>query len=65
MYIVTSIFRENYEDNGIEISTNSRIIQRTVECFFAILTYNKLKQINIRRALWRNMEMLLLSIGKV
>ena len=65
MYIVTSIFREKYEDNGIEISTNSRIIQRTVECFFAILTYNKLKQINIRRALWRNMEMLLLSIGKV
>jgi len=65
MYIVTSIFRGKYELNDINISTNSRIIQRTVECFFAILTYNKLKQINIRRALWRNMEMLLLSIGKV
>lgn len=65
MYIFTSIFRGKYEDNDIDISTNSRIIQRTVECFFAILTYNKLKQINIRRALWRNMEMLLLSIGKV
>lgn len=36
MYIFTSIFRGKYEDNDIDISTNSRIIQRTVECFFAI-----------------------------